>query len=381
VANEQLITRRSWSGLLFAACLFSGPLVAAPPNVAPKGSALAATDAALVGHYYLSGVTEVGSELLLKTDGTFEWMLAYGAEDQAAHGTWKREGDEVVLKADKVDPRADIFTLGPLDAWNKDAEQRLQDMIFKEKQAQIEELCPFLLVDDVTSALTAPAVSEAERAERRRRAKLEIPATSNDVEAKRLLAARAAKIAMAATSNRAQKMDAATDAMMTWKAARGHMLDLYGTAGVKEPDRLEPDLPAACIVPAKAIVDEKAPNSWRKGFAVRVHDSVARMFFSNIKVTYTFTDGEIVERLTNQSGLVILPYRAGKRVERLTLTVHNEGEPIAETFKIAPTASGIQYVNINSRAIAAPPFETLALKIDGQDLVAAQMHNGHYVRQ
>jgi hypothetical protein len=35
----------------------------------------------LAGHYVLRGVMEVGSELLLKPDGTFEFMLAYGAAD------------------------------------------------------------------------------------------------------------------------------------------------------------------------------------------------------------------------------------------------------------------------------------------------------------
>jgi hypothetical protein len=378
---ERSTTLGRWSELMLAAWLLSSPFVATPSHAAPKESTLAATDAALVGHYYLSGVTEVGSELLLKPDGTFEWMLAYGAVDQAARGTWKRDGLKVILAANKGDQSAPIFTLGPLDAWNKDAEQRLQDMIFKEKQAKIEELCPFLLVDDVTSALTAPSVTDAEKAARRLRATSAIPAAVAKVETKRRLAARAAEMAMVAKSDRVQLMDSATEAMIDWKAARGQMLDLYSAAGLKEPDRLEPNLPAACNLPAKAIVDEKAPNSWRQGFAVRVHDSIARMFFSNIKVTYTFIDGEIIERLTNQSGLAILQYRPGKSVQRLTLTVQNEGEPIAETFKIAPTASGIQYVNINSRAIAAPPFETLVLKIDGLDLVAAQMHNGHYVRQ
>jgi hypothetical protein len=54
-----------------------------------------AQDAA--GHYVLRGVMEVGSELLLKPDGTFEYMLAYGAADYWAKGTWKQEGKDVVL--------------------------------------------------------------------------------------------------------------------------------------------------------------------------------------------------------------------------------------------------------------------------------------------
>jgi hypothetical protein len=49
------------------------------------------------GHYVLQGVMEVGSELLLKPDGTFEYMLAYGAADYFAKGTWKQDGNSVIL--------------------------------------------------------------------------------------------------------------------------------------------------------------------------------------------------------------------------------------------------------------------------------------------
>ena len=59
--------------------------------------AVAADLAALAGHYYLQGVTEVGSELLLKKDGRFEWMLSYGAVDQQASGDWRVAGDAVTL--------------------------------------------------------------------------------------------------------------------------------------------------------------------------------------------------------------------------------------------------------------------------------------------
>ena len=53
----------------------------------------------LAGHYVLYGVHEVGSELLLKPDGTFEYMLAYGAADYSATGKWRREGDAVILNS------------------------------------------------------------------------------------------------------------------------------------------------------------------------------------------------------------------------------------------------------------------------------------------
>jgi hypothetical protein len=52
----------------------------------------AAGEARYAGHYYLNGVMEVGSELLLRPDGSFEFMLAYGANDQYGKGCWVAHG-------------------------------------------------------------------------------------------------------------------------------------------------------------------------------------------------------------------------------------------------------------------------------------------------
>jgi hypothetical protein len=69
----------------------------------PMGAGALAED--LEGHYFLEGVREVGSELMLKPDGTFEYMLAYGAADYSATGKWRHEGDSVILNsALKEDP-------------------------------------------------------------------------------------------------------------------------------------------------------------------------------------------------------------------------------------------------------------------------------------
>jgi hypothetical protein len=63
----------------------------------------AAADPSLAGHYYLQGVMEVGSELLLKADGRFQYMLAYGALDELASGCWTRHGGMVTLYANKFE--------------------------------------------------------------------------------------------------------------------------------------------------------------------------------------------------------------------------------------------------------------------------------------
>jgi hypothetical protein len=82
-----------------------------------RASPLAQSDD-VAGHYVLTGMMEVGSELLLKPDGQFEFMLAYGAADYWARGTWKREKDAVILTSSgtKEEPfrflRSDAGTSG-----------------------------------------------------------------------------------------------------------------------------------------------------------------------------------------------------------------------------------------------------------------------------
>jgi len=77
----------------------------------------------VAGHYVLQGVMEVGSELMLKPDGTFEYMLAYGAADYWSKGTWKRDGDAVVLhSAGKEEPpfkllRSEAGKPGSIKVW------------------------------------------------------------------------------------------------------------------------------------------------------------------------------------------------------------------------------------------------------------------------
>jgi len=66
------------------------------------GAAVYAED--LAGHYYLQNVREVGSELLLKPDGSFEYMLAYGAADYWAKGTWRTGDGLVILTSTAAEP-------------------------------------------------------------------------------------------------------------------------------------------------------------------------------------------------------------------------------------------------------------------------------------
>ena len=94
-----------------------------------------ATQATLAGEYYLEGVMETGSGLLLREDGTFEWFFTYGALDLGARGKWSREGDGIGLtvedmgyppqfpetKFERMHLRIDDGDLVPSWPWDMDA--------------------------------------------------------------------------------------------------------------------------------------------------------------------------------------------------------------------------------------------------------------------
>lgn len=68
-----------------------------PPAYAENTSPSPQSDP--TGHYYLQGVREIGSELILAKSGEFQWALMYGATDLFAKGTWRIENEKIVLTA------------------------------------------------------------------------------------------------------------------------------------------------------------------------------------------------------------------------------------------------------------------------------------------
>jgi len=72
------------------------------PLAAFFGSPVSAAAAERAGHYYLRGVMETGSELMLHADGRFQWYLVYGALDLFAEGRWREADGRVTLTAQKT---------------------------------------------------------------------------------------------------------------------------------------------------------------------------------------------------------------------------------------------------------------------------------------
>ncbi len=61
------------------------------------GPACGKGDPSWRGVYTMQGVPEVGSQFVLKPDGSFEFYLAYGANDQYGKGCWTQTDRVVAL--------------------------------------------------------------------------------------------------------------------------------------------------------------------------------------------------------------------------------------------------------------------------------------------
>lgn len=85
---------------------------ATPPaqgrRVGSKAASKSSEAVRIPGHYYLRGVREVGSELLLLEDGSFEYFLSYGAVDINARGAWRSDGKQVFLDTPPLRPYSAI---------------------------------------------------------------------------------------------------------------------------------------------------------------------------------------------------------------------------------------------------------------------------------
>lgn len=256
--------------LLLATLPIAEPAEPRPQDAAAEAPVEAgAPDAALVGHYYLSGVMETGSELLLRADGTYDWYISYGAVDLFSDGTWGRRGDAVVLLARKRATASPLFQADEQSSWAGDAEARLLQRQADRRNADIARLCPW----DVATAsapsirLDGPAPTDEDRA--RAAASLTAAAGLLD-QANRLILASVQEPANDASRT------AASEAVDRWYEAVNQAERAHEDAGLPMPEFGKPVRPAQCK-PARAAEVPAAPGQWQRGVAVLVGDPARRM--------------------------------------------------------------------------------------------------------
>ena len=101
--------RASWIALAFAFGIGSvTTALAAAPAPGPDAEAIA-------GRYSLQGVLEVGAELELRSDGGFDFGIAYGGVDQSAQGRWSLAGKVLTLVSNPTPPAGlTLIAVSPL---------------------------------------------------------------------------------------------------------------------------------------------------------------------------------------------------------------------------------------------------------------------------
>lgn len=344
-------------------------------------TAQAAPPDAFVGHYYLSGVREVGSELLLKENGRYQWFLSYGAVDQSSDGGWKVVADEIVLTPDPKPAGKKALTLGPTAPWDAGSELLAQQTAHREQIAAIRVNCPFLPdeTDSPATSMPASVMSPATQAQldRARKALASEQATRAAYE-------RAGAAAMQPGADQADRHAAARQARLAWDAAHDELLHADSEASLPWRATTEPKLPKPCQLPQEPTsyqVDNIPSAKWIRGVAVIIGDPEVRMRFSGFRVEFIHSDGHIATGVTSNGGRAWAALRPGATVSSIRITIpdRNEGVLMTETFAVSNLRDSVQLINFNSAQFTQPAFDELRLKISGKELIGPR-GRGRYSR-
>ena len=348
-----------------------------------NSAALAAgvVDQKFAGHYYLHGVMETGSELLLKKDGSFIWYLAVGALDQTADGQWVRDGDFLLLHVPTQISNAPIASLAERRPWDLDAERRLMAHLQWQARVRAEERCPYALFNVVDIAAT-PAVPFL--------AGTETPKPNispSQIEAATGAAADArkkAEIAMALAASQAPNDlaldDAAIDAMMKWNEENWNLSQLVEEAGLGANKMAGPALPMVCQWPQKPDEAAEIESQWQKGIAIKLTDPDENARYRYVKITLRYADGSEDNAITDEDASAVFPYRAGRLADEVRISADwlPEGDDVV--LPMPSMEAGVQNVLIPSSGLYRPPFTYMRLRIDGPDLLPDLIPRGRYVR-
>jgi hypothetical protein len=328
-------------------------LVAAP--------ARAEAPAEWVGHYYLSGIMEVGSELILRADGRYDWFMSYGAVDQTSAGKWTREGKEIVLVATPPVTDGALVRADPQAPWSSRAEQLAQDDAHEAAIQTVEAACPFIAGGPPASAMSpAPLMTDATEADK---------SAHSEALAKEASARKAYEAAAAAA--KPETMDIVIAARQTWEDALYEVRATADIAKLAMPDLAPPVLPATCRVPERPDADKIPQERWIGGHAVVVGDPSRGIRFSDFAITFRYADGKTITRTTTPGGWAWVPKRLEQAVTLATLDWPKQpsvAQLPQENLAITIPDNMIQPLAIALDRLIEPPFLTMRLTIQGKAL-------------
>lgn len=333
------------------------------------------TERALVGHYYLMGVMETGSELLLRPNGLFAWSLSYGAMDQDTQGAWHVEHDEVVLVPSAPTAQKPLFSYLSTGLWTAEAEQERRERKRGAIEAAVRARCPIFPPPEVMA--TSAEIGVPALPVRRARAAAALRAAIAARSTVETLAARVMAEPAAPDTER-PGTERVRQAMSDWLNARKAALQAADAAGLANPALANPALPAICTMPPDESVGN-TPAASPPGLGVQILDPESDTPARGVVVALTFADGTEQQLLTDTNGLALVSGNASANAVGATIRAKTKSGAVTVSF--APVRSGIIRVGMDMRQLVARPFDTLRLRIVGSALVPDTFDNGRYERR
>ncbi len=354
--------RHCFAGLLASALLLS-PFAAAGRDLSPD---------ALAGRYFLSGVHEVGSELLLVRDGRFSWSLSHGGVEETVEGRWSIEGNAVALVAAEPPGGSGDFHLAGKVEWNKAAATALANRRQSEALQKLASACPLAsLSDAVTPARLLPEEGEPR------------PSTAALAQAAAHMDA-AYRAAQQALDGLKRRPDWQSDAMLVASAdaavstARGRLArlrDLQSRAGTETVSPPALDYPLECRLP-----DWEREATAFRGVAVQISD-LGRdgEQADGIRVEAQFDERPVVSDVV-ANGYAFFPLDEGQRIRSITLSMPGARPGEGITLPVDLAATSVQSVTADLSALETPAFMHLTLRVneDGSLSPAGRPVGGAY---
>lgn len=362
-------------------------------------SAASAQSDNLAGHYYLSGVTEVGSELLLKQDGNFEWTMSYGAMDQQNQGTWKLQDEKVVLTSKALKPLRPFLSLKGVEPWSDDAERQLKHLQESAKDEKAYAFCPFLhgqiayaggkpkeQAQPADAAATSAAMSDyqdlAVTVKAGKLAVARLPAVSSAFHALRIKTkaeinafqvepqdseswAKASNVLMAKLKSYQSAEVALRKMLVQAIAIDDKYRDLF------DSDDLHPTIWQYANFSCSKSVQAKFKEPNIPYVAIYVDDPEHGLHIaSNGKAQVKFADGSVQNITDFASGYAMLTLRPGQAITGISIDAkESENDPIKNfDFAVKVDRQSVIHVLMDVTELIPIPFETLALPIKANGL-------------
>lgn len=317
----------------------------------------------LPGRYYLSGVMETGSELLLRRDGSFEWAATYGAVDAAATGRWSFDGRTIRLKAQRPHSAGTAYRLAEKGVWSERATHALELRREREAMAERAARCPLpSLAEEVVPDLSLAAYGDKQPS----------PTEIAQVEAEARRARDTAQVALdrlrrtaAWQSNEAliSESEAAIQAFQTrLSVAQG----LHAASGTHGPEVAPLKLPAECQLPDP----ERLARTFR-GVAIQLFDRERYLRGDGIRIEARYDKraplSDVVER-----GYVFFPVGDDERIVALTLSAPGMQAGEGTTLPVRLPARAVQIIDADLGGTVTPPFQEIVLPVGADRSLGAR---------